>query len=726
MRGIQTSRNPRKRRRTQQQLTESTLDSIDDFKIAVDFGATFTTVAFAKPKERNGDETPALYVIDNFPSDPYPDVPNKAGVPTQSWYPPRGRRATRQEKPQTPSLEVEEERRTDKIDDSIFQRGDTIANFNDKVCPGYRSGWEIQEMYKSHDPSVRDAIKGGLVTWLKLQLDSRSLTKELRNELNDVLQNLKDMKLIEKTEDVIRDFLTAILSHTKEELEHSHGLTDHSKIEFIFCVPVAWRTRSRAIMGKAFIEALDKAGFKATNANGRHNVFMVNEAEAAATYALTDRMHELRPNETFILLDCGGGTVDAGTFKVANTYPLRLALQVDHPQGGLCGSSYLNQRYRAMWKERLQRAPYLEQNGQTIDGILDAIIMPEFETRIKKRATLNKGRDPPMIIDIPYLEEDKNTHYLRKGCIVTSHDDLVEVFSPVVKDISALMSDQIRRATEADFEVDKVVLVGGFADSKVLQIFLEAELEKINKANRTAIQIIWSKEKQSSGPAVAKGAILRALDKEHGPKRLPRMSYGVLRHVPYEPQIARRDPKLKHLLAWKYKPKTNDIDGREYIHNVIEWPIKRVEKHRGEKSQNQRNEDECKLKPVHLERFDSTHLFSASKRKWVCEEIIYESPRCVKDNYLKDDWENKEAEELGRVEFDLTHLKKQGLIQKQGPASEEGMTHYEVTFQVDMVVIDRDLKFSARWPADETGGVIEGSQRTFSIVTAFDPGTGPE
>jgi hypothetical protein len=76
---------------------------------------------------------------------------------------------------------------------------------------------------------------------------------------------------------------------------------------------------------------------------------MVNEAEAAATFTLMANTHTLKVicscnhyitqlkvlqrTETFVLLDCGGGTVDAGTYKVANEEPLRLEQEIINPAG---------------------------------------------------------------------------------------------------------------------------------------------------------------------------------------------------------------------------------------------------------------------------------------------------------------------------------------------------------------------------------------------------------
>lgn len=54
---------------------------------------------------------------------------------------------------------------------------------------------------------------------------------------------------------------------------------------------------------------------------------------------------------------------------------------------------------------------------------------------------------------------------------------------------------------------------------------------------------------------------------------------------------------------------------------------------------------------------------------------------------------------------------------------DDSLPRYTVTLLMEMTVIDRDLRFIARWPPTEHGNVIEGNQQFFSVVTAFGLGT---
>lgn len=62
--------------------------------------------------------------------------------------------------------------------------------------------------------------------------------------------------------------------------------------------------------------------------------------------------------------------------------------------------------------------------------------------------------------------------------------------------------------------------------------------------------------------AVSSGAVLRALNKENGPKRFAQSSYGFLRQEPHQPLVFK---------AHSHKtPKRDELDGERYV-DVINY-----------------------------------------------------------------------------------------------------------------------------------------------------------
>ena len=72
------------------------------------------------------------------------------------------------------------------------------------------------------------------------------------------------------------------------------------------------------------------------------------------------------------------------------------------------------------------------------------------------------------------------------------------------------------------------------------------------------------------GVAVSSGAVLRALNKEHGPKRITRSSYGILQKIYYDP-----DGNDLHKSLPKQYAKRDPVDGIKYVHGIT-WHILKV------------------------------------------------------------------------------------------------------------------------------------------------------
>jgi hypothetical protein len=68
--------------------------------------------------------------------------------------------------------------------------------------------------------------------------------------------------------------------------------------------------------------------------------------------------------------------------------------------------------------------------------------------------------------------------------------------------------------------------------------------------------------------AVALGAIRRALNKEGGPRRISRSSYGFLRAEEYDKENIPAHAKVK--------PRIDNVDGKKYVRDTILWLMKVV------------------------------------------------------------------------------------------------------------------------------------------------------
>ena len=95
---------------------------------------------------------------------------------------------------------------------------------------------------------------------------------------------------------------------------------------------------------------------------------IISEPEAAATYAL-DALdpHDIRVDDTFVLCDAGGGTVDLISYTVSELRPMLKIDEAASGTGGLCGSTYLNRIF-----EQLLIAKFGQNEGWDDDVIEEA------------------------------------------------------------------------------------------------------------------------------------------------------------------------------------------------------------------------------------------------------------------------------------------------------------------------------------------------------------------
>jgi hypothetical protein len=284
-----------------------------EFKVAIDLGTTFTAVAYVVPGFDPEDPTEIL-TIRKFPKDPFPSNKGRQ-VPTESWYPNRpGRGKKRKQQDTSVMLATEGEGRAPMHNDDIFGiSSDNLLSYDDIVCTGYLHGFEVQDYLRRSITDSPKYARDRRVSRMKLLLDNSPLTEELREELQTVLDGLKQDNFIKKNEDVIRDYLAVVLLHTKLWLETYHEYNSQSKgmcflkrflaslvtklseiaVEVIFCVPVCWAPRANAAMEHCVTEAMFKTGFGVSNRDSVPRLFMVNEAEAAATFTLKANLHTL-------------------------------------------------------------------------------------------------------------------------------------------------------------------------------------------------------------------------------------------------------------------------------------------------------------------------------------------------------------------------------------------------------------------------------------------------
>ncbi|KAJ9133270.1 Hsp70 family protein-like protein [Pleurostoma richardsiae] len=551
----------------------------------------------------------------------------------------------------------------------------------------FRWGYGVHEALGY--PELHSDANNRPLARFKLLLDNSPKTDKIREDLNETIKTLCKKRIIKAPPavDIIADYLTCLFRHVKDELGEE-GFDGNHSLEIVLCVPAIWTSKACREMQAAVAKAMSRARIQGVDIQNKsiENLFLVSEPEAAAAYVL-ELNREIIPGDTFVLLDAGGGTVDATTFTVTQTTPLRLSEEVVEPSGGLHGSSFINEAFRKHLRELIKEERYLEQGLETLDGIVEKYMIAEFEYKIKRNFdyTVANGRKR---VQIPYLRDNPERGISRSSFWIPM-SKIKEMFLDCLRGVAKVMEEQIDGARRKGVRVDKVILVGGFAASPSLKKFLERRLRDYSENNNCRISLISPSDTTT---AVASGAVLRALNKENGPSRKARSSYGILRTEPYGEYPEHKGPVYN-----------DPQDGLRYIKDTIDWKLI--------KGQEVGSVWESP-------RFSCTHTIAAwPPSRLLCKEVFYVSDEATKFHYRKSDQENKSAEVAGDIVVDFTFLREQGLIQPVEPEpGTKGKRHYKVNYDILIRIVDRDLKCYAIYDNE----VVK--QCRINIASAFRAG----
>jgi molecular chaperone DnaK (HSP70) len=538
-----------------------------EFVLAIDFGTTFSSVAFVRleSKAQANLITPeAIKCIDHFPGVPglSADVAKSfQSVPTELLcYTQKGKKdqsdIVSSNSDSRRSMELDWESSSSGDSDEEREEHTTSPSVSYDRVRDSIWGWGVHTRLEKSESMPQELIH---LTNFKLQLDEGKSARDLRSKSARDLKALKPAKVV----DIISEYLGQLLKHTKTRLAEFHGLRDDSSVEFVLCVPTSWSDRACRTMQVALTTAIKTSQLVTLKQDVIKDLFIVSESEAAATYALEDRksLSKMTTGDSFLLLDCGGGTVDAVTYKLTRDDPVRMEEVVD-PEGVSCGSSFLNENYRKLLQDRLKHAEFVPDALPLEINIANAVQVFERAKRSINIVDREAHIDAALIHGLR-AAEDRELGFRRNNLSI-GWNEMYEVFKYCLRGVSDLMLQQLKAAKAKGVSVERVILTGGFGDSPSLRNHLKKILRKERNLLDLPIDLETSYYIQS---AVSRGAVLRALRKDFGPQRYTRSSYGILRSELCD----LNNPKHK-----RFRARRDRADGELYIMDTIEWVIEKV------------------------------------------------------------------------------------------------------------------------------------------------------
>jgi hypothetical protein len=139
---------------------------------------------------------------------------------------------------------------------------------------------------------------------------------------------------------IIADYLTEMHKFISQRLDNP---LKPGTVRWILTVPAIWEDRMKLIMRIA----ATRAGIIHENLKGDYFRFAFEpEAAAICLVTNTDQKKTLKPGQTFIVVDAGGGTIDITAYKVEGEYGNTTLTQLHAASGDAVGGTFVD---RQLW-----------------------------------------------------------------------------------------------------------------------------------------------------------------------------------------------------------------------------------------------------------------------------------------------------------------------------------------------------------------------------------------
>ncbi|PVH67866.1 hypothetical protein DL98DRAFT_600035 [Cadophora sp. DSE1049] len=281
--------------------------------------------------------------------------------------------------------------------------------------------------------------------WFKLGLCNDF--EERRGRESEFIREYKSQTALPPVKgEVCKNLVISFLSGIKGAVDNLFARVDENVAQwprdYIITVPALWDHAEQ----EKTRECAERAGMGEGT-----QLQVITAPEAACIYAIKT-MLVMNVNDTFVICDAGGCTVDLASYTIEslimNPFHCKLAGAATG-SGGLCGSGFLNRIFEKYLEDKLK-----DYQGWDPSFMVDA--MRAFENRIKP----------------DFTGESKDEHYIRIQGLVPSERHGVErnfltltttelrekVFDEVITKIQGLVRDQIAHTNGT---VKEVLLAGG-------------------------------------------------------------------------------------------------------------------------------------------------------------------------------------------------------------------------------------------------------------------------
>jgi molecular chaperone DnaK (HSP70) len=369
------------------------------------------------------------------------------------------------------------------------------------------------------------------------------------------------------------DFLHELYKHIETHFVNTRPKLWASEVQFVFSVPTTWE---EDVIDR-FKTCFTNAGFGPKPGHIHTARVTLTEAQAAAVCTAYEQSEEFENGELILICDAGGGTTDIALLQVDSGHgePLKLK-QMDRVYGRRAGSTQIDQDFEEYVCKQLMQLqndhPTMVQNV----GLTARSMAASRPFQVQKCTLGSKVSTIPFGVPVPGCASDFShvDSDIENGKLIFTPKKMAALFDKRLETIFGAVDMQLQNLGNLDGHqrVSYMVLSGGLGSSQYVKKKLEQRYCEGRYSNAAGMSILRAETPQL---VVAKGLVtnhLRTLGKDNvnGTSVLqnwisPR-SYGVLSVKPWDPET--------HLPQDKETP--DDLTGKAYARNQIQWVIKKV------------------------------------------------------------------------------------------------------------------------------------------------------
>ncbi|CAC5405256.1 unnamed protein product [Mytilus coruscus] len=342
--------------------------------------------------------------------------------------------------------------------------------------------------------------------------------------------------------DVFSLSIKALKDHLNSTVEIKNIILDDEKTKWVLTVPAIWTDTAKQFMRKS----AEKAGIP------RDKLTIALEPEAASIYCQTFPSAGCREiaeiGSRYMVADLGGGTIDV---TVHEKIPNGTLKEVTKASGNGCGGTSVDDAFIQLFV-RIFGGPLL--NSMKSDSPESYLYLMRSIEQVKR--TFQPTQTRKVNLTIPYATLDdlcqsnlgeniKNVVSSSSlACNIEICKDKIRIeplfakslFKTTCDNIIALILSVLQQGTSSN--VSSILLVGGFAECKMVQNAMKTVFPSIN--------IILQED---SGVIVLKGAVLFGYKSDIISSRRARYTYGLRKREPFNESI--HDKKRKTIIGRK-------------------------------------------------------------------------------------------------------------------------------------------------------------------------------